>query len=250
MTFRIREFPASDTPASSGAWELALERVEGDPASLRRSLLKLTFLDGELLDRMLSELPALVLHGVDLERARAGAEMLESAGGRAAVYPTGRWRKTELTFSDAYPEHRRATELIGERLAAAGATPAEQTALEAALREAIANASIHGNEQDPDKEIEVEFLQAGGWVEIAVSDQGTGFDFDSQLDELSHDIAELAAERLSQGRIGGLGLAMIQRCTDRMRFEPPGNRIRFGKCLSCSGAATHPHHGFVTDPRP
>ena len=45
-----------------------------------------------------------------------------------------------------------------------------------AIREAVANAIKHGNQQDPDKQVEVELAIADSEAIIRVVDQGEGFD--------------------------------------------------------------------------
>ena len=45
-----------------------------------------------------------------------------------------------------------------------------------AIREAVTNAVVHGNREDETKEVEVTFSSSPGELEIAVSDQGSGFD--------------------------------------------------------------------------
>jgi serine/threonine-protein kinase RsbW len=45
-----------------------------------------------------------------------------------------------------------------------------------AVREAVANAVKHGNRQDPDKKVEIDFGVEGDSLVIQVLDQGSGFD--------------------------------------------------------------------------
>ena len=45
-----------------------------------------------------------------------------------------------------------------------------------AVREAVANAVKHGNRQDPDKQVHIDFGVEGDEVVIKVADEGTGFD--------------------------------------------------------------------------
>ena len=53
----------------------------------------------------------------------------------------------------------------------------DMTNVEIALREALANAIIHGNENDPNKQVVVScYCEAGQGVLIAVLDEGKGFD--------------------------------------------------------------------------
>ncbi|MCG8457166.1 MAG: ATP-binding protein [Holophagales bacterium] len=54
-----------------------------------------------------------------------------------------------------------------------------------AIREAVANAIKHGNQQDPDKVVEVELAIAGEHAVIRVHDHGEGFDPESVGDPLA-----------------------------------------------------------------
>jgi serine/threonine-protein kinase RsbW len=54
----------------------------------------------------------------------------------------------------------------------------EQTAfgVDMALREAVTNAMVHGNQEDETKSVEVTFSCMGNALEIEIRDQGEGFD--------------------------------------------------------------------------
>ena len=54
----------------------------------------------------------------------------------------------------------------------------EQTAfgVDMALREAVTNAVVHGNQEDETKSVEVIFSCLGNALEIEIRDQGEGFD--------------------------------------------------------------------------
>ena len=54
-----------------------------------------------------------------------------------------------------------------------------------AVREAVANAIKHGNEEDPSKRVEIECGVEKGVVVICVSDQGKGFDPERVADPLT-----------------------------------------------------------------
>ncbi len=54
-----------------------------------------------------------------------------------------------------------------------------------AIREAVANAIKHGNQQDPEKEVEVELAIVGDEAIIRVVDQGEGFDLQEVEDPLA-----------------------------------------------------------------
>ena len=54
--------------------------------------------------------------------------------------------------------------------------------IDVAVREAVANAIKHGNDQDPAKQVHVDVTLAGGELVIQVQDEGRGFD-PSHLDD-------------------------------------------------------------------
>jgi len=54
--------------------------------------------------------------------------------------------------------------------------------IDIAVREAVANAIKHGNDQDPAKQVHVDVTLAGGELVIQVQDEGRGFD-PSHLDD-------------------------------------------------------------------
>ncbi|MEM9556771.1 MAG: ATP-binding protein [Acidobacteriota bacterium] len=78
-----------------------------------------------------------------------------------------------------------------------------------AVREAVANAIKHGNQQDPDKEVEVELAVAGEEAVIRVHDRGEGFDPESVPDPL-------APENLL--RPNGRGIFYMRRFMDEITY--------------------------------
>lgn len=54
-----------------------------------------------------------------------------------------------------------------------------------AVREAVANAIKHGNQQDPDKKVEVELAFEDDEAVIRIGDRGAGFDLDQVEDPLA-----------------------------------------------------------------
>ena len=83
-----------------------------------------------------------------------------------------------------------------------------------ALREAVANAIKHGNRQDADKRVEVEFRVNGQSLGISVRDHGAGFRPDHVPDPL-------APENLL--KTDGRGIFFMRQFMDEVRYEfPPG----------------------------
>ncbi len=81
-----------------------------------------------------------------------------------------------------------------------------------AVREAVMNAVLHGNEQDPGRKVRVEYRLEGEQLEVRVSDQGSGFDPGDLTDPLSAE--NLLAE-------GGRGVYLMRQFMDEVRFSFP-----------------------------
>lgn len=83
--------------------------------------------------------------------------------------------------------------------------------------EAVTNAMEHGNGFDPEKEVEVDLHVFADRIEIAVEDEGSGFDQDAVPDPL-------AQEHLLDGR--GRGLFLMEEMADEVHFEEGGKQLR------------------------
>ena len=86
--------------------------------------------------------------------------------------------------------------------------------IEMALREALANAIVHGNHEDSRKRVYVSCRCAtDGEVSITVQDDGQGFDADSIADPTTPE-----NRLLTQGR----GIYLMRTLMDEVRFEQRG----------------------------
>jgi serine/threonine-protein kinase RsbW len=94
-------------------------------------------------------------------------------------------------------------------------------AIETALREALANAVLHGCKEDATKQIhcEVSWNEDGG-IEILVRDPGEGFDPDSISDPLNHE--NVLADH-------GRGIYLIRHLMDEVEHVDGGREIRMRK---------------------
>lgn len=107
-----------------------------------------------------------------------------------------------------------------------------QTALAAAFREAIGNAGQHGNRDNSEKLIKVLYLLDKEKITVVVQDEGTGFDHGSYTVRAESKTAiDAARERHEQGRVGGLGIKLMGRCTDRLEYNDVGNMITLTKFI-------------------
>jgi serine/threonine-protein kinase RsbW len=84
------------------------------------------------------------------------------------------------------------------------------------VAEAVANAMLYGNENDPSRQVTVEIAVHADHVVIGVTDEGEGFD-----PEILPDPTSDVALELTTGR----GIYMIRQLADHVAFNDRGNTI-------------------------
>ena len=89
--------------------------------------------------------------------------------------------------------------------------------LRVGLTEALANAMLYGNRQDPRKRVRVDALFTTTEISIRVTDEGVGFDPDALPDPT------LPANIM---RSRGRGIFLIRNLMDHVEFNESGNSIR------------------------
>lgn len=105
--------------------------------------------------------------------------------------------------------------------------------VEMALREALANAIVHGNRKDPRKSVYVACrCTTDGEISITVQDEGQGFDADSVPDPTAPE-----NRLLTQGR----GIYLMKTLMDEVRFERRGAVVHMRKASNA-----RPGHGSKT----
>jgi serine/threonine-protein kinase RsbW len=100
--------------------------------------------------------------------------------------------------------------------AAVPATSRTQFRLCTIVAEAVANAMLYGNGNDPARLVVIEVGLSDEQMVIAVSDEGNGF---------AHDIVPLPIGEESREATRGRGLFMIHRLADHVAFNDRGNTI-------------------------
>jgi len=89
--------------------------------------------------------------------------------------------------------------------------------VEIALREALANAVLHGNHQDAEKKIQISCrIQFGGEVSIIVKDEGKGFDPSKVPDPTA--IVNIKSNH-------GRGIYLMRALMDEVHFEEGGAEV-------------------------
>jgi len=101
-----------------------------------------------------------------------------------------------------------------ERLAFSGSRATLN--LRVAVGEALSNAILYGNQEDPQKLVRVAAALRPGSAEVTVTDEGPGFDPQAILDPTRPENRE---------RSHGRGLFLLRSLTDDVRFNDRGNSI-------------------------
>jgi len=101
-----------------------------------------------------------------------------------------------------------------------GCVPEGVSDVEIALREALANAIIHGNREDPRKHVHVTCRCEPDEVSITVKDEGQGFEINKVADPT-------APENI--GFVHGRGIYLMKAFMDEVRFEEGGVVVHMRK---------------------
>lgn len=88
--------------------------------------------------------------------------------------------------------------------------------LDLILREALNNAVVHGNQNDPELVIYLSVMLVGKWFHIRIEDQGEGFDWTTRM------LSDIKPEEVS-----GRGLPIILHYGEEVQLNSKGNRISF-----------------------
>ncbi len=100
-------------------------------------------------------------------------------------------------------------------------TPEQEFAVETALREALANAVLHGNRQDPRKQVRICCAcEASQGILIVVKDEGEGFDPTKVA-------SPIVGENIHSEH--GRGIYLLNLLMDEVRFERGGTEIYIRK---------------------
>jgi serine/threonine-protein kinase RsbW len=104
-----------------------------------------------------------------------------------------------------------------------GCVSESESGVEIALREALANAIIHGNHENPGKHLRVRCRCEPSEISIAVKDEGRGFD--------ANKIADPTAPE-NTGSVHGRGIYLMKALMDEVRFEEGGVVVHMRKSTS------------------
>ncbi len=139
-------------------------------------------------------------------------------------------RELHLQFPAEEAALNDAFELIESLIELAGADTEEDASFNYAVREAIDNARRHGCKSDTKKAIELLYVLDKEKITITVMDEGPGFDYEKHINAAQQrSPLEQVRIRHNAGGHGGLGIAMMLRCCDKLEYVTPGNLIKLTK---------------------
>jgi serine/threonine-protein kinase RsbW len=85
-----------------------------------------------------------------------------------------------------------------------------------ASEEALVNAVTHGNQQSPDKRVEIEFYLSPQQVNLRIKDEGKGFNVEALPDPRSEERLEM---------VHGRGVLLIRQMMSDVRYVGSGNEV-------------------------
>ena len=103
--------------------------------------------------------------------------------------------------------------------------PKNESAVEIAVREALENAVVHGNHEDPGKHVCVRCRCEPHGVSISIKDEGQGFDIDNVPDPITQENIQSTH---------GRGIYLMKALMDEVRFEEGGVVVRMRKRSSAN----------------
>jgi len=85
-----------------------------------------------------------------------------------------------------------------------------------AVTEAVNNAINHGNRQNPDKRVHLDFATENKSLKFMVKDEGDGFDFENLPDPTDPENLE---------KISGRGVFLMRNLADEVEFSENGTKV-------------------------
>ena len=106
-----------------------------------------------------------------------------------------------------------------------GSAEEGESDVEIALREALANAIIHGNHENPRKHVHVRCRCEPAGISIMVKDEGRGFDITKMSDPT-------APQNIAS--VHGRGIYLMKTLMDEVRFEEGGVAVHIRKSVQAA----------------
>ena len=134
--------------------------------------------------------------------------------------------QVDFQFNSCQQDIERVNDLILDLMRQTGLEDKAAMSLGAAFREGTDNANRHGNKSQEDRKVTVEYNLQKHKVYIHIKDEGEGFDWKHYLGVAEDKTAaQRSRERTAKGKRGGLGIMLMMKCTDELRYNEKGNEL-------------------------
>lgn len=125
-------------------------------------------------------------------------------------------KSLSITLASDLDELERVDSFLQQITGFTGLDPSKEHNIMLVLTEAVANAILHGNREDPEKTIEIEALITSNLLKITVQDQGSGFDPETVPDPRKE-------ENLLKS--SGRGVWLMKEFSDKVIYSDNGRRV-------------------------
>ncbi len=140
-------------------------------------------------------------------------------------------RQVKFQFRSTTEDLVKAQGFVKGLVEQSGLTGDDETAMAAAVSEALQNAVQHGNRRQAEKTVTANFILTPRKVTAYVEDEGAGFDAAAQLAKAAGaggPIDAALSGTAKPGR-GGLGLTLMKKCVDDLKFLERGRLVKLEK---------------------
>jgi serine/threonine-protein kinase RsbW len=136
----------------------------------------------------------------------------------------------EMTIASDPSEVQRIQDQIEAQLKLNNFEDRDIFSIRLALEEALVNAIKHGNQLDRSKKVHIRYGFTSDRFEVAIADEGPGFNPDDVPDPLCEENLE---------RPCGRGLFLIKHYMTDVTYHPPGNRVTMFKLRRPAASAAN-----------
>ena len=157
----------------------------------------------------------------------SGMRSLDGACNSQPQFPGKRFRSSILEVDSWMPSKIPAISPLVDRLMrlieGSHCVPGAEPDVELALREALDNAVVHGNQEDPETKVHIRCRGGpGNEISIVVTDQGKGFDFGKTVGN---------GITLDPESEHGRGIQLMKAYMDDVHFERGGSEVHMRRRL-------------------
>ena len=154
-----------------------------------------------------------------------GMRSLNGASDSQSPFPGKRSGSSILEVDSWMPSAIQAISPLVDRLMrlieGSQCVPGEEFDIELALQEALENAVVHGNQEDPETKVHIRCrCGPGNEISIVVTDQGKGFDFEKTVGN---------GITTDPGSEHGRGIQLMRAYMDDVHFERGGSEVHMRK---------------------